>query len=37
MLDAAAAVPATAPLLLQEEAALYRTNGQWEWSDRIAA
>ena len=37
MLDAAAAVPATAPLLLQEKAVLYRADGQWEWPDRIAA
>jgi hypothetical protein len=37
MLGAATPVPASAPLLLQEEAALYRTAGQWEWPDRIAA
>ena len=37
MLDAAAPMPATAPRLLQEETTLYRTAGQWDWPDRLAA
>jgi len=37
MLDAATAMPARAPLMLQETAAPYRTASQWGWSERVAA
>jgi len=37
LLDAATRMPASAPLVLQEEAVPYRTGNQWAWAEHIAA
>ena len=37
MLDTANKMPATTPLVVQEQAAPYRTNRQWEWAEPLAA
>jgi len=37
MLDAVNTMPASAPVLLQEQAVPYRTTRQWEWAELIAA
>ena len=37
MIEAAKAMPATAPVLLQEKALAYRAGSRWEWGERLAA
>ena len=37
MLDAAVALPASAPLALQETAVPYGLGGRWQWTERLAA